>query len=348
MIGSPKLAVPVRPYSDESLEGLIARSCYVNGWDRPDQVFQILGYGTTQGSWASRFSEEHAPLLATQLGCTSEELAVRFDRSIDIPHTTKAFEKLCGIPIRANLRERTVRRISPSGLRAANYHRALCLLLPFKYCAETGDELLAACPNCGKNLGWRKTYGIGFCEHCVEEGYALVDLRAVERPRLLDDDFALYKAVAGLVSTPADRSGLFPGHFQDWPAWELFDFILTLGVMLARCRDPGPLKKRGSIYASPDWHSNFMAAIKLTMSWPGSASSLVDDLERGRARRGYAEEYGRARRLGPFAHPESYAGTPRTAYEIKTTIDLAFPLTEEEKQRRWWRNGLRPLQRQEL
>jgi hypothetical protein len=348
MFAPPKLPVPSTPYPDESLEGFIARGCNANGWDRPNQVLEILGHGKSQGLWSNRLSDEHAPMLAKQFGCKPEQLVGRFHRPVVVPETEVVFELFCGSPIRLNAREKTIRRISPAALRAADYHRAPWQLQPFKYCAETGEKLLGACPKCDKNLGWRKTYGIGFCEHCVEDGYALVDLRTVERPRLPDTDLSAYRAVTDLLSKPADRNDIFPRYFQSWPAWELLDLILTLGVMLVRCRDPGSSTKRSYIYSSFDWHANFMAAIRVAISWPDSATALVDDVLRVRASQDTGWSYGRMRKLGPFFNPEYYAGTPRIAFEIKSAVDRALPLTEEEQQRRWWRGGFRPSIRNEL
>lgn len=348
MFAPRKLPVPSTPFADESLEGFIARGCYLNGWDRPSQVLEILGHGGGQGKWINRLSEERASILARQFGCGPEQLAGRFHRAVEVPETKMVFELFFGNPIRLNARDKTIRRISPAALRMADYHRALWLLKPFKYCAETGEKFLSACPKCDKNLGWTKTYGIGFCEHCVEDGYALVDLRTVERPGLSEADLLPYSAVADLVSRPSERSTMFPRYFQNWPAWELLDFILTLGVMLVRCDGSESFTKRNRLYSTASWHPNFMVAIKLAMAWPESATALIDDIVSARARQDYAAEYGRIRRLGPFAFPETYAGSPRTAFEIKNAIDLAFPLTEEEQQGRWWRNGFRPSSRQRL
>jgi hypothetical protein len=345
MFAPPKLPVPSTPFPDESLEGFIARGCNVNGWDRPNQVLEVLGHGKSHGLWSNRLSDEHAPMLARQFGCEPEQLVGRFHRPVDVPETDKVFELFCGSPIRLNARNKTIRKISPAALRTADYHRALWLLEPFRYCAETGEKLLVACPKCDKNLGWRKTYGIGFCEHCVEDGYALVDLRSVERPVLLEADLLPYRAVADLVSNPAERSSMFPRGFQNWPAWELLDFILTLGAMLVRCRDPGSATKRNHLYSSFVWHANFMAAIKFTISWPDSGTVLVDDVLQVRASQDTGWTQGRARKLGPFANPEIYAGTPRTAFEIKSAVDRTLPLTEEERHHRWWRGGFRPSSR---
>jgi hypothetical protein len=340
MYASRALPVPLAPFADESLEGFVVRGCYVNGFDKPNQLFKILGYGLAERHWHTSLREEHAPSLGKHFGCAADQLTARFHVATAVPETTVVFEDFFGIPIRAFLRESTIRRFSPAAVKARDYHRAIWLLRPFRYCPETGEKLLGACPECDRNLGWKKVYGIGFCEHCVEDGYSLVDLRRVERPRLSDKELVPYRATVDLILKPMERSPIFPSYFDNWPAWELFDLILTLAAMLLRSHDLDKSMKRGQIYSSLGWHSNFLSAIEILCNWPESAACVIDEALRVCVPQGHGS-YGRRAILGPFANPEFHAGSPRVAFEIKTAVERTLPLTEEERLMRGRRGGPR-------
>jgi hypothetical protein len=339
MYHPPKLPVPSVPYSEESIEGYVTRACYMNGFDRQGQLLGILGYQLNRRTWHTRLSQEHAVLLAEQFGCSADQLTGRFHSAANVPETAVVFEDFFGTPIRAFLRETVVRRLSPAALRQADYHRRLWSLRPFRYCAETGEKLIGACPRCDRNLGWFKTYGVGFCEYCGdEEGYSLVDLRQLERPRLTDRDLGPYRAAADLVLSPAQRSAIFPSYFDGWPSWELLDLILTLAAMLLRCHDLQKPIKRGQVYGLFGWHANFMSAIRIVSEWPGSAGGVVAEVLKVCATqthegRGYGGR-GRIQLLGPFANPQFHAGTPRVAFEVRSAVERALPLSEDRVDRR--------------
>jgi hypothetical protein len=67
----------------------------------------------------------------------------------------------------------------------------------FQYCPETGERLIS---NCGKLLGWTRTVGVEFCEHCLsDENDPTTDLRRATADRLAMRDLRLYSQVAGLI-----------------------------------------------------------------------------------------------------------------------------------------------------
>jgi hypothetical protein len=313
--------IPTEPLAGESLMGFVARACERNGHPSIVRVLGLAGFETFVARFLPISETVDLERMANFFGCKGAELKVRMQSPIEVG-LQNTFISYFGSPFRRFMREPFLRRVSPASLRVSPHHRAISILRPLLYCPESGELLTSNCPNpdCRKSLGWKYAQGVPFCEYCLDaDGCPTTDLRDLELPRLVGDELALYRSVAGLLTGHTDAMRALPPFFASWHGWEVFDMIAMLGNILCR-RFPDRAKVRSfDCIDLPDWHQNLMSAARVVMNWPEGFGDLVELLnEATGARSGF---YGRFKELGPLADfGISLGALPKVKDAIKNAI----------------------------
>ena len=328
----PRLPVPTHPLSYESLPGYIARACARNGYYDMRRATMLADHRGAIGSLPASSAVDWAR-LANVFGCSEADLTSRRHLLCKIEGLPRGFEYFFGSPIRLRLRESIVRRVTPASLRIFPYHRAAWLLRVFQYCPETGERLISTCPNCGRPLGWTRTVGIEFCEYCLDdEDNPTTDLRLATTDYLPVQDLRLYSQAAGLIVPAAGPSNLAPAKLVGWAAWEIFDLIVTLTMILERRSNRwggfGFVPRGERIRLNQNevtWHGSLMVAVQTVVDWPKGIEEVVVLMMQHRDDEFRHNALGRAKEIGPLAFPRDLSGTPRIAAEIDAAVTRVYP-----------------------
>lgn len=336
-----QLPVTTHPLPGESLPGYIARACARNGYYDMRCATVLAGHKGAVGSLAASSTADWAR-LANIFGCSEADLASRRHLLCRIEGLPRGFEYFFGAPIRLRLRESKVRRVAPASLRISPYHRAAWLLRVFQYCPETGERLISICPNCGKPLGWTRTVGIEFCEHCLDkEDDPTTDLRLATTDRLSEHELCLYSQVAGLIAPATDPGKLAPARLVGWAPWEIFDLIVTLTMILERRSNRwggfGFVRSGERTRLNQNeltWHGSLMVAAQSVVEWPKGIEEIVVLMMQHRSDEVRHNALGRAKEIGPLAFPGDLSGTPRIGAEIDAAVTRVFPHVLRRKNRR--------------
>ncbi len=203
----------------------------------------------------------------------------------------------------------------------------------FEFCPETGERLISACPNCGTPLGWTRTMGIEFCEHCLnDEGDPVTDLRLAVADHLSEQDFRLYKQIAALIVPATEPSTLAPARLAGWAPWEIFDLIVTLTMILERRANRWsgfgfvPRGKQTRLNQNAlTWHESLMIAAQTAIDWPKGIEEVVVLMMQHRDDEVRHHALGRAKEIGALAFPRDLSGTPRIAAEIDAAVGRMYP-----------------------
>jgi hypothetical protein len=324
MVNPIKFPVPTNPLEDESLIGFVARACDRNGHINVVHALRLAGARPDRSRSIARDDDVDFVRLSQFFGCAEEDWRHRVHGRFG----TVGFIDYFGMPIRMLLREPKIRRVAPAGLRLSPHHRAIWQLKPLHYCPVTGDLLISKCPNpaCGRELRWDLTYGIQFCEFCVDTNTAepRVDLRSLEPTKLTGNDLRTYVSIANLLNPAFEDRAVILSPFHNWPRWEVFDLVLLIAVILSkRYGDRASLKKTDT-YSLPDWHANFMIACRAILGWPKAFRDVIELMREGSENRpGY---YGFKKEVGDlgFNLQRRYHATARVGTEIKKQTDVFF------------------------
>lgn len=295
----------ITPFPDESLAGLVARAAGANIYPHARDVLIQAGL--------EQFRPETIPIrdpvvardLAAVLGTTADLLLPRFHRRLD-----DLTEDFFGVKLRSHLRETRKRRVSPTALREKPYIRAIWSIRPLTFDPATMEYLIEACPVCARPLGFSRTWGVEFCEHCIgNDKYGLpkstVDLRDFPQPRVEIDDLEALQFVTSLVdpapikyrdiSLHDDLASLEPGA--------VFEFVLSLSSAIVSNELGLPPKRRGGIRfdASLVKPRHLAKAGRAIMDWPSGFLDLCAEAAQSSAQRdakwGLRKELGAIGRL---------------------------------------------------
>ena len=290
----------VTPLQDENLAGLVARAAGINIYPYSRNVLALADLDHIRPQAIATKGMPQADKLALVLGTPAELLTPLFHRRVDA-----ATIDFFGSPLHAVYRETVKRRVSPTALRDRAYVRAVWNVRPIAFDPSTKEMLLEACPVCGKDLGFTKTWGIEFCEHCVAadmDGFprSFTDLREFPQPTVQVDDVEALDFATGLIDPAitvsprclhSDLDGLGRGH--------LFDLVMAIGSSLVTNRDPGCGSRqdssyRGGILALPP--ADLAAAGRAILSWPKGFIALCEtarkDVHRRQGDYGIFKEFG--------------------------------------------------------
>jgi len=332
MISHVQLPVPTSPLPCESLPGYIARACARNGYYDMRRAMILAGHKGAVGSLAASSGTDW-PRIANVFGCSEDDLASRRHPLCRIEGLPRGFEYFFGSPIRLRLRESKARRVAPASLRILPYHRAAWLLRVFQYCPETGERLISTCPNCEKPLGWTRTVGVEFCEHCLDaDDDPTADLRLVTTDCLSAQELRLYSRVTGLIVPTPVPSTLAPAKLLRWAPWEIFDLIITLTMILERRSNRwggfGFVQRGERIRLNQNeltWHGSLMVAAQSVVDWPKGIEEIVVLMMQHRGEEVRHNALGRAKEIGPLAFPRDLSGTPKIAAEIDAAVTRVYP-----------------------
>jgi hypothetical protein len=315
--------VPTVPLPDESLMGFVARACDNNGHPSIANVLGLAGFKTLRARFLAASNSVDLAGLAAFFGCHEDDLRRRFHRPVLVDGCPpKTFLNFYGSPVRRLFREPILRRASPASLRQSSHHRAMSMIRPLVYCPESGEKLISKCPNpaCGKPLGWNYSFGINFCEHCLDEDSCpFTDLRDFDQPKLSGEDLYVYRAVAGLLDPQGPCAVEFPAAFESWHGWEIFDMVVMLATIIARRSGDRATMAGPELFLQVDWHQDFMTASRAVLNRPDGIMDILTLMKKYSAfRSGY---YGRSKELGPLAKfGKHYGALPKAADALRNAV----------------------------
>lgn len=228
------LVVPIKPYPDESLPGMVARSTRLNVLGRTNIITEEVGVELHQPGLIGQSLGDLAPRLAQKIGCSVLEVEARCHPYIGAIRTGAV--KFGSGAIERPFLELVSRRCSPASLKINPYHRAswLCRLLP--YCPESLERLIDRCSDCGARLGWSKAVGLDRCDACASL------LRHPDHETLSTPFVDGYRSFAELISindTVRDKAlSRFHPDVAALPATVLTHLVIALGVTCRLDRIP--------------------------------------------------------------------------------------------------------------
>ncbi|MBD8066043.1 hypothetical protein IC608_11220 [Devosia sp. PTR5] len=292
---------------DENLAGLVARAASVNVYPHARDVLALADVGSFRPESIAMQSAGTASGLAQVLGTNPDLLQplyypARGDRHIDF----------FGTNLRAKHREPLRRRLSPRALCASPYIKAVWSLRPLTFDPSTKEILLSACPVCGNDLGFTRTWGVEFCEHCVgEDEYGLpvskVDLRDFPQELVEVADEAALDFVTALIDPdPERRRGTMPSLHDSLSVLDrgqLFELAVAIGAALMlnhdtqRPLDPTNIN-RGRIRGIEP--SALAAAGRAIITWPRGFLKLCEAQAASVDRRG--NKWGIHKELGALGN----------------------------------------------
>lgn len=273
-VGHGCLLWGVTPMPDESLIGLVARSCADASHRTTAAVLEAAGAPHHQVFDIALGDAVSPGALATAIRQPLHEIERRRYPSVArTPSTAPPVRSFFGtLTAEYDLRPR-VRRVSPSALAVSLHHRAIWEhgLLPF--CHVTGQWLIDSCPRCGKRLGWYRSPGIELCD----DTRCGADLRDSDPGRVDDGDLEAVGAIAGLldpdpaVHSEAERR--FPDQVRTLGRGVAFELGWRLG-RLATTERSGQRDVAASLPATEIVHA-LRDGSRLLRDWPESVVDLL-------------------------------------------------------------------------
>lgn len=319
------LVRPVSPMPDESLPGLVARAAGINIYPHASDVLALADMVQSRPETIATWPVAAADQLAQVLGTTGEMLRPMF-----YPARGDRHIEFFGTLLRAKHRETTKRRLSPRALQAAPYIRAVWSVRPLTFDPLTKEILISACPVCGNNLGFTRTWGVECCEHCVgEDEYGLpvpqVDLRNFPQELVQVEDEAALDFVTALVDPNSERRrGLMPSlddSLRLLDRGQLFELAVAIGAALmlnrdpSRSGDPSNRNRGGIVEINPEALADAGRAI---MTWPKGFERLCEAQADSMDHRG--NKWGIFKELGAVGHLRK---DPHLDADTKEVLDVA-------------------------
>ncbi|WP_342738805.1 hypothetical protein [Bradyrhizobium sp. B117] len=236
------LAFPIEPATDEGLAGFVVRATATNFLRSPLGALSSIGIRTVHpGSLSSR-SSALAASIAEWAGTEDIGAITRmFHGGIE---GRKGWIDFFGEPLRAMYRQPQLRRVAPGALKNGDYIRAIWSLRPLSFDPATKELLIDSCPQCKRSLGWTRTYGVSYCEHCSRPEvfgqftwyYPGLDLRDFSQSKIQVDDEEALDFLTGLIDPSTERKDrsrrLVPEMWSSLSAGDLFEVGLTFACML--------------------------------------------------------------------------------------------------------------------
>lgn len=289
---------PVTPLPDENLAGLVARAAGANIYPHARDVLDLAGLDTPRpGTIVSRHPD-HGIELASVLGTSVDLLRPLFQ-----PDLGGSQIDFFGTNLRAVHRETRLRRVSPRALADKAYIRAIWSLRPLSFDPSTRETLISQCPVCDGKLGFTKTWGVEFCEHCIgadADGLPapMVDLRDFPQPLVELDDEEGLDFVIGLID-PNCRGREYSLHdaLTGMSRGDLFEMALAMASAFAaeEQRIPAQPEARNRPQTEP-LPQGIAAAGRILLEWPTGFDALTRQLaqtaDQRSGRHGIYKEFG--------------------------------------------------------
>lgn len=225
------LLFPCEPVSNESLPGFLARVAARNVLDNPAWLLRTAEIPSPSAHDLSRRVAHKIDDLAEALGVNRDDIAKMWIGEVPGRPELRSF---FGAEVRDSYLVHDRRRVAPASLKSSAHHRALWMLRPLSFCAESWDVLIDTCPSktCGRKLGWSPARGIDVCEHCG------LDLTTTRVPRVPPAHRDALGFVAGLVSpdleTRAESLARIPPALAHLDSGELFELAMIFSRVTSR------------------------------------------------------------------------------------------------------------------
>lgn len=201
------LIVATPPFPDESFQGFFARTLAKTAARSLNSGLALAKVQPRPRTKAAFFSQDELTSLAMLLCADLEWLTkVAFPDVSRKRHELQRVRSFFGIRVPFSMFDMDRRRVSPTGLSIASYHRAMWTLRLFHLDGETLEPLMSHCPVCNQPLGWKRSVHPAACDTCVNSlGRSNVDLRDFRHgPAELEDPEA-YRYVYSLAN-PNDEA----------------------------------------------------------------------------------------------------------------------------------------------
>ncbi|MEW6451377.1 MAG: hypothetical protein AB1490_12040 [Pseudomonadota bacterium] len=292
---------PGAPFPDESLLGFYTRVAADHCFRSIPHALQKAGIVTSHPSSLPVSAADAAERLAFSL---KQDPAAVLERMYRESTGRPIMIDFFGTGIRKSFREAMHRRVSPSALRVAPYHRAIWEIKLFSFCPDTKELLLERCPVCNLRFGWLRTNGIQYCDSCKKTSKrGSVDLRDVSQPMIGSHDEAGLNFICDLVHPLQQRKdrarrALRP-PFAEYSNSQLFEFAIALACAEASDRSGKTLErpKRHDDYSrlTPDILSHAGRAV---LDWPAGFHAIAGAV---RSKAGARPSFfGLGKELGPL------------------------------------------------
>lgn len=228
------------PILGESLLGFTNRCFARTPAKQAIQGLSLAGIGKlTPTGLATTLDTDATEGLAILLRTSKEEIERRLHRPAKLDNRRSVAIDFFGTRIRADYRESGRRRLSPRGLRISPHHRAIWDLRVFSFDPETRESLIDSCPECKRVLGWRRAYGIQYCDWCLGPNtrHPLVDLRDYPQAVIEVEDGEALDFVTDLVNPDSDVRSAAAGRasldmWANTSPSELFEITIAFACAL--------------------------------------------------------------------------------------------------------------------
>lgn len=312
---SRKLIIPVEPYANESLAGFVVRATARNHLRSPHAALQDAGIETTRLESLSSRSPTLADRLAAWSGTNNVvAIANMFNNPID---GRKGWIDFFGEPLRAIYRLLGRRRIAPATLKKVGRVKAMWGLGPFSFDTVTKERLIDACPQCGRFLGWTRTYGIAYCDHCSRPKtfdqftwlYPKVDLRDFPQEKVEVEDEEALNFITNLIDPESERKTsarkLVPEMWSSLTNGDLFEVGMTFAAMLniGHWDNRQVVRRKAKGGEGWDWLTPRMLSIggRAIMGGQPGFEAFGDIVRREVADRPREKRYGKWAEIGPLS-----------------------------------------------
>ncbi len=304
------LVIPVEPIVGESLSGLIARAAAANSYTSSSDVLDQANISSRCAECASARSPGDETRLANTLGTHAIDLIKAMFKTPVVGRP--GWSNFFGTPLRDIYREQDRRRVSPRALKRSPHARAIWSVRIFSFDPETKEKLIDRCPVCQRSLGWKRSLGIAFCDHCTQMdswGFQrpAVDLRDFPQSVVEIEDEAPLDFVTGLIDPdPAVRSSFrptLPTMFDGVARCDLFEFVATLAFIILAPHTTRFLNRRRTDEISPEILAR---AGRMVLNWPKGFEQLASEVQAAASNRpghyGVRKEFGVLHRLNGYSH----------------------------------------------
>lgn len=292
---------PGRPFADESLLGFFARVA-------DDHLFRKMVHALKKPAINTLYPEglpfhhhDAEERLAFVFKVPKLEIARRMYRP-----TEHGGIDFFGAQIRKGRHEPRRRRVSPRALNIAPYYRAIWDIRILNFCPDTKENLLDSCPVCERQLGWRHTYGIVYCDRCSNQRKRpTVDLREFPQKLIEIEDITALDFVCDLIHPLEERKSkarsALSDPFIEFSNSELFEFAVALASAetTSVAVQNSVLERPKSTIEYERYTPNVIArAGRAILDWPRGFDAIASKVrDKAPQRRAF---YGVAKELGPL------------------------------------------------
>ncbi len=315
------------PAPGESLLGYITRILALTPVHHTMQGLTLAGIGRINPySLATTIEDKEIEGLAILFGLPRESIVAMTHRRGTFAHSNTETINFFGVRIRADYREKRVRRVSPRALAKPPYHhRAIWDLRIFSFDPETREQLLDRCPECRKPLGWMRALGTQYCDHCRgENGLPSVFLPDYPQPTIEVADQEALDFVTGLVDPDPERRRaarrMAKGVWAKLHEEILFESAVAFACTLTMAPSDRPGRKRLERPKDVHEYARFTPEVlasagRTIIGWPEAFFAIADKIRSEAAKR--SGHYGVQKELGPLVGMTVDQHLPR---EVKALV----------------------------